>query len=73
MTLNEELEAAINAPDPGTTSFGHLSPRVIGSIQGVRLIPGMPAEAFIATGERTALSYFLKPLLDQVSRAFREE
>jgi HlyD family secretion protein len=39
----------------------------------VKLIPGMPIEAFIQTGERSALSYFLKPLSDQVARAFREE
>ncbi|MER9303694.1 HlyD family secretion protein, partial [Mesorhizobium sp. M0496] len=25
------------------------------------------------TGERTALSYFVKPLSDQISRAFHEE
>jgi len=37
------------------------------------LIPGMPVETFIATGERTALSYFAKPLSDQFARAFREE
>lgn len=35
-------------------------------------VPGMPVEAFIRTGERTAISYFLKPLLDQMARAFRE-
>lgn len=38
----------------------------------LRLIPGMPVEAFIATGERTALSYLLKPVTDQFSKAFRE-
>ncbi|WP_104663502.1 HlyD family type I secretion periplasmic adaptor subunit [Ensifer adhaerens] len=37
------------------------------------LVPGMPAEALIQTGDRTALSYLLKPLSDQISRAFREE
>ena len=35
-------------------------------------VPGMPVEAFIRTGERTAISYFLKPLMDQMARAFRE-
>jgi len=40
---------------------------------GLALVPGMPAEAFIETGRRTALSYLLKPLGDQLSRAFREE
>ncbi|MGX9431145.1 HlyD family type I secretion periplasmic adaptor subunit [Bradyrhizobium sp. LeoA1S1] len=37
------------------------------------VVPGMPAEAFIQTGERTALSYLVKPLSDQIHRAFREE
>jgi HlyD family secretion protein len=31
----------------------------------------MPVEVFIQTGERTALSYFLKPLSDQIARAMR--
>jgi HlyD family secretion protein len=38
----------------------------------LRLVPGMPAEVHIRTGERTALSYFLKPLRDQFARAFVE-
>lgn len=37
------------------------------------LVPGMPAEAFIKTGERTVLSYLIKPLGDNITRAFREE
>lgn len=37
-----------------------------------RLKPGMPAEVFIQTGARTALSYLIKPLTDQLMRAFRE-
>ncbi len=39
----------------------------------VRLVPGMPVEVFIETEERTVLSYLVKPLNDQFSRAFREE
>jgi HlyD family secretion protein len=38
----------------------------------VTLIPGMPVEAFIQTGERTVLSYLVKPLHDQIARALRE-
>jgi HlyD family secretion protein len=38
----------------------------------LKLLPGMPVEAFIATGERTALSYLVKPVTDQFVRAFRE-
>lgn len=37
-----------------------------------RLLPGMPAEVFVQTGDRTALAYLSKPILDQVNRAFRE-
>jgi HlyD family secretion protein len=38
-----------------------------------RLMPGMPVETFIRTGERTLLSYLTKPLGDQMRRAFREK
>jgi HlyD family secretion protein len=37
-----------------------------------RLVPGMPAEAFIQTLERTPLQYLLKPLEEQIARTFRE-
>ncbi|GGF69100.1 HlyD family type I secretion periplasmic adaptor subunit [Azorhizobium oxalatiphilum] len=40
---------------------------------GQPLLPGMPIEVFITTGARTALSYLVKPLYDQINRAFREE
>jgi HlyD family secretion protein len=39
----------------------------------VRLTPGMPVEAFVQTGDRTMLSYLVKPLHDQLMRAFREK
>jgi HlyD family secretion protein len=37
-----------------------------------KLVPGMPVECFIQTGERTVISYLLKPLQDQLHRTFRE-
>ena len=36
------------------------------------LRPGMPAEAYITTGERTLLQYLLKPLTLFSQRALRE-
>jgi HlyD family secretion protein len=39
----------------------------------VRLTPGMPVEAFIQTGERTLVSYLVKPLHDQLMRSMREK
>jgi HlyD family secretion protein len=38
-----------------------------------KLIPGMPVEAFVQTGDRTMLSYLIKPLSDQLMRSFREK
>lgn len=45
----------------------------IDRLGGLKLIPGMPVEAFIRTQDRTVLSYLTKPLVDQVTRAFREK
>ncbi len=39
----------------------------------VKLVPGMPVEAFVRTGERTVLSYLMKPLGDQIARGFKEK
>lgn len=38
-----------------------------------RLIPGMPVEAFFATGDKTVLTYLAKPVMDQLALAFRED
>ena len=45
----------------------------IARLEGNKLIAGMPVEAFIQTGERNVISYLVKPLSDQVMRAFREK
>jgi HlyD family secretion protein len=42
-------------------------------LKELKLVPGMPVETFIQTGERTALSYLMKPLSDQLNRAWREQ
>ena len=39
----------------------------------IKLIPGMPVEVFIQTGEREVLSYLIRPLRDQLARAFKEK
>jgi len=45
----------------------------ISRLNGLILVPGMPAEAFMQTDKRTVINYLLKPATDQLSRAFREE
>ena len=39
----------------------------------IRLIPGMPVEVFIQTGDRTVVAYLMKPLYDQIKRAFERD
>ncbi|MCG8544781.1 MAG: HlyD family type I secretion periplasmic adaptor subunit, partial [Alphaproteobacteria bacterium] len=39
----------------------------------LELLPGMPVEVYIRTGQRAVLSFILKPLTDYLKRAFREE
>jgi HlyD family secretion protein len=41
-------------------------------LKGLRLVPGMPVETFIRTGDRTVLSYLTKPLMDQINKTWRE-
>ncbi|MGR9169667.1 HlyD family efflux transporter periplasmic adaptor subunit [Rhizobium sp. KDH_Rht_773_N] len=42
-------------------------------LRGLALVSGMPVETFIRTGDRTVLSYFIKPIRDHASRVFRED
>jgi HlyD family secretion protein len=44
----------------------------VAKLGNIKLIPGMPVEAFVQTGERTMLAYLAKPLHDQLMRTFRE-
>jgi HlyD family secretion protein len=49
-----------------------LPPEEVTRLGDVKLIPGMPVEAFVQTGDRTMFSYLIKPLSDQLMRSFRE-
>jgi HlyD family secretion protein len=50
-----------------------MPPEEVKRLGDAKLIPGMPVEAFVQTGDRTMLSYLIKPLSDQLMRAFREK
>ncbi len=67
---------ATREPQTGATFFvarAEMEPGSIARLGALTLTPGMPVEAFVETGERSALSYFAKPLTDAFHRAFREE
>lgn len=50
-----------------------IAPEQLAQLGERKLIPGMPVECFIQTGDRTVISYLLKPLHDQLMRTFREK
>ncbi|MGB3408363.1 MAG: HlyD family type I secretion periplasmic adaptor subunit [Jannaschia sp.] len=39
----------------------------------VSLIPGMPLDSYLKTGDRSVLSYLVRPVQDQFAQAFREQ
>lgn len=47
------------------TQLAALGPRI-------ELVPGMPAEVLIVTGERTMMDYLLEPFMKALKRSFRE-
>ena len=65
----------LTSPD-GTTSFYltrvTVSREALAEAGDIALHPGMPAEVFIKTAERTALDYMLAPLTNVLRRSFRE-
>jgi HlyD family secretion protein len=50
----------------------YLPPEEVRKLGDLKLVPGMPAEAYIQTYARTPLAYLMKPLQDQLARTFRE-
>jgi HlyD family secretion protein len=49
-----------------------VSSEELARLEDVKLMPGMPVETFIQTADRNVISYLLKPVSDQLKRAFRE-
>lgn len=79
-----ELNGTVSRISPDTTTDQRtgqsyytirvsMPPEEVAKLGEVKLIPGMPVEAFVQTGERTMISYLAKPLSDQLMRAFREK
>jgi HlyD family type I secretion membrane fusion protein len=63
--------------EPATGQTYYLSTIAIAGglrqIAGKPIMPGMPVEVFLSTGDRSAFSYLIKPFTDQMMRSFREE
>jgi HlyD family secretion protein len=68
--------AATRDPATNTTHYladVRLDPTEFEKLGGQPLKPGMPVEVFVATEDRTAITYLTKPFMDQFAKAFREE
>ncbi len=72
-TIGATLSASKETGETWYTVRIDMSREEIARLGNLVLQSGMPVEAFIETGERTALSYLTKPLADQIARAMRED
>jgi len=66
----------LSDPITGMTYFNvnvSFDPKDMERLKGQQLLPGMPAEVFIKTGTRSALSYMVKPAQDAMNLSMREE
>jgi HlyD family secretion protein len=73
--ISADLTREQQAGQPALTYYTvrvTLPPEEVSRLKDIRLVPGMPAEVFIQTYDRTPMQYFLKPLSDQIARTFRE-
>ena len=67
---------AIQDPNTGMTYYLariEVSPEGMADLGDLELLPGMPAEVFIATGSRTLLQYLFKPFSNAMARSFIED
>lgn len=77
--LNAEVRSVspdvVTDPQTGQTFYrvGLAVPQTeIAQLEDARLVPGMPIDAFLETGDRTVLAYLLNPITSHLDRAFRE-
>jgi HlyD family secretion protein len=72
--LTRESEATPKGPQSEQYYLARvaLSEEDLISTPDLHLVPGMPAEVYIRTQDRTPLNYLLKPLREQIARTFRE-
>lgn len=55
------------------TARVEVTPEGLQDLGTLTLLPGMPAEVFIATGSRTFLQYLMKPISNALARSFIED
>ena len=74
-TLSRIAADVTREPQTGATYYTirvALPREEVARLGNVKLQAGMQAEVYVQTHDRTPLQYFIKPLQDQIARAFRE-
>jgi HlyD family secretion protein len=74
-TISTISPDSVSDPTTGRTFYRvdvELSQDELTRLNGAELISGMPVEAFFQAGNRSVLSFLVKPLADQLAHAFRE-
>jgi HlyD family secretion protein len=71
-TVADEKKSQQTGPSDIYVVRVRLNNSEVAAIHGFNPTPGMPAEVFIKTSERTFFQYIMKPIEDSMSRAFRE-
>lgn len=61
---NPYYKVRVRVTDEGARKIG---------VHQLNIIPGMPVDLFVKTGERTMMSYLIKPILDRAHSALSEE
>ena len=57
---------------PYYIAHASINENTLSKLKSLKLIPGMPADVMIRTGERTPLAYLTQPMRDSLARAWRE-
>jgi epimerase transport system membrane fusion protein len=73
LSLSADVYPADAAQQPFYLARIEVSPESIEELDGLELMPGMPADVFISTGSRTLLQYMIKPFSNTVARSFIED
>ncbi|MEI4473696.1 HlyD family type I secretion periplasmic adaptor subunit [Frigidibacter sp. MR17.24] len=72
----DRISATVVTDEATRTSYYRLTvsvpPEELARLGTRSLVPGMPVEAYLETGERTVLDYLLHPVTTQIDRMFRE-
>lgn len=71
--MDERPQAGMLPGQPYFLAKVAIDPASLAKLPDVELVPGMPAEAMIKTGQTTVALYALSPILDSFHRAFREK